>query len=133
MQRKPCLFSGAMWVKDRWDRVIIVMYVDDLLIITESGEAQKRILGTISKRLTVKETGHIWPSFEGGGVIDFLGRTIRRWPHSASLEVGVRANYLESCFSLYSISKGTPSVPDISSLLEKTGTSGTHAGSLREI
>eukprot|EP00439_Symbiodinium_sp_Y106_P077410 s255_g16.t1 len=37
--REPCLFSGAMWVKDRWDRVIIVMYVDDLLIITESGEA----------------------------------------------------------------------------------------------
>ena len=122
--REPCLFSGAMWTEERWSRVVIVMYVDDLLIIAECAEAEKRVLDTIGKRLTVKVTGHILPASKGGGVIDFLGRTIRRWPGSSSIEVGVRANYLESCFEAYSVSKGTSAVPDIASLLDKTGTPG---------
>ena len=122
--REPCLLSGAMWIQERWSRVIIVMYVDDLLIVAECAEAEKRVLDTIGQKLTVKVTGHILPSCEGGGVIDFLGRTIRRWPGSSSLEVGVRANYLDSCFEAYSVSKGTSAVPDIASLLDSTGTPG---------
>ena len=120
--REPCLFSGALWCQGRWGMAVIVMYVDDLLIITENAEVEKLILSTISKKLTVKVTGHILPASEGGGTIDFLGRTIRRWPGSVELEAGVRSNYLESCFEAYAITKGTSSVPDVASLLDKVGT-----------
>ncbi|CAE7265610.1 unnamed protein product [Symbiodinium sp. CCMP2592] len=122
---EPCLFTGWVSTKARGTahggRAIVIAYVDDLLIITDDELVEQAILGAISKRLHVKITGRIFPSSAGGGSLTFLGRCIRRWPNSAVIELSIDKQYLEPCFSAYGITKGSQAVPDVASLLEKSG------------
>ena len=119
--REPCLFAGVVWHKDRSSRVMIVCYVDDLLIITDDQWAEDLVLSAIGKRVTEKVTGRVKTSSQGGGMVEFIGRCIRRWPGQSAVEVGVKSGYLQSCFDAFGIQKGTTSVPDLAGLLEKTG------------
>ena len=119
--REPCLFAGVVWHKDRSSRVMIVCYVDDLLIITDDQWAEDLVLSAIGKRVTVKVTGRVKTSSQGGGMVEFIGRCIRRWPGQSAVEVGVKPEYLQSCFDAFGIQKGTTAVPDLAGLLEKTG------------
>ncbi|CAE6933000.1 unnamed protein product [Symbiodinium sp. CCMP2592] len=124
-EREPCLFTGWVSTKVRetahGGRAIVIAYVDDLLIITDDELVEQAILSAISKRLHVKITGRIFPSSAGGGSLTFLGRCIRRWPGSSVIELSIDKQCLEPCFSAYGITKGSQAVPDVASLLEKSG------------
>ena len=119
--REPCLFTGIVKTKARTGRALVVAYVDDLLVVSEHEELDKAILAAIGKRVTVKVTGHIYPSYAGGGTLSFLGRILRRWPQSQTVELSIDKEYLNPCFESYGITKGSNAVPDIASVLEKPG------------
>ena len=72
----------------------------------------------LSSALKIKKTGEIKPSFEGGGKIRFLGRIIERKPMHKEITLKLDANYLESTFEAYQISKGTDNPPDLRPLLD---------------
>ncbi|CAE7876403.1 ANKRD50 [Symbiodinium sp. KB8] len=101
--------------------VLILMYVDDLLIVSESEAAEMAVREAIGSKLTLKITGTIKPSYAGGGATSFIGRFIRRWPGSSVFEVGIDKEYLQPCFTAYGVQKGSSAVPDISAILDRTG------------
>ena len=69
---------------------MVLCYVDDVLIISNSASVERRIIAAIQQRVPVKITGRIHQHIDGGGSITFIGRTIRRWPGSKAVEVFVR-------------------------------------------
>ena len=113
------MFTGIVKTKARTGRALVVAYVDDLLVVSEHEELEKAILAAIAKRVTVKVTGHIYPSYAGGGTLSFLGRILRRWPQTQTIELSIDKEYLNPCFESYGITKGSNAVPDIASVLEK--------------
>ena len=119
--REPCLFAGRIPIKGSYWQVLILMYVDDLLIVSESEAAEMAVREAIGSKLTLKITGTIKPSYAGGGATSFIGRFIRRWPGSSVFEVGIDKEYLQPCFTAYGVQKGSSAVPDISAILDRTG------------
>ena len=101
----------------------MLVYVDDILIITDDEEIEKKILDAIGKRVTVKVTGQLLPDREGGGQVHFIGRTLRRWAGRRDVEVFVKAGYLDSCFVAYKLERGSGNVPNIATTLELSATS----------
>ena len=126
--REPCLFSGRIAytgseTSQASGRAIVLVYVDDILIITDDEEIEKKILDAIGKRVTVKVTGQLLPDREGGGQVHFIGRTLRRWTGRRDVEVFVKAGYLDSCFVAYKLERGSGNVPNIATTLEHSATS----------
>ena len=121
--REPCLFSGRVECEGENGRALCLVYVDDLLIVCDSGKVENMILNSIRKRVSLKVTGQILPDREGGGTISFIGRTVRRWPHQSSVEVFVKASYLDSCFDAYQVRTRSTTMPNIANTLEQSSSS----------
>ncbi|CAE7512835.1 TY1B-OR, partial [Symbiodinium sp. CCMP2592] len=120
-EREPCLFTG--WLEPEGDcpggRAIVLCYVDDVLVISDSASVERRIIAAIQSRVPVKITGRIHQDINGGGSITFIGRIIRRWPGTSTVEVFVRTDYLVPCWEAYQIKKGSSAFPNIAVLLEE--------------
>ena len=121
---EPCLYAGSVVRPgDPKQRVvgkaILLVYVDDVILVCDTTEAEEVIVAAIESRVPLKVTGRILPSAQGGGEIGFIGRRIRRWPLRSQLEVFVPADYLTSCFEAYGIKSGSSSAPDLAIHLER--------------
>ena len=110
------LFCGYFLNGDHW--IQIVSYVDDLLIFGESMAICKQVYEFFASKLRVKETGRIDSALNGGGRIKFLGREISRKKGSHTIEIAVPDGYLQPCFDLFGISKGSDTPPDFRVILD---------------
>ena len=118
---EPCVYQGSVSKKNQMvGLVALVVYVDDILVISSNVEAEKVIHDAIAKVVPTKTTGVIFPSGEGGGDLTFIGRRIHRKKGDAALYVSVDPEYLRPCFEDYQIKRGTTAAPDVASFLEKS-------------
>ncbi|CAK9010855.1 Ankyrin repeat domain-containing protein 50, partial [Durusdinium trenchii] len=88
--------------------------------------AEALVMQEIGRVVPTKATGLILPSGDGGGTLQFIGRTIERRSGSPDLFVYVEPSYLDSTFESYGIkhsSSSTAAAPDLASHLEKTDAS----------
>ena len=115
-----CVYGGQI-VKDGHELgfCLCVVYVDDILLLSTTKEAEEHVVTTLSSVVPVKTTGEIG---EEGGSLTFIGRVIRRERERDSSEItlGVDPHYLDSTFLDYGVTRGSENVPDISGHLEKT-------------
>ena len=96
---------------------LCVVYVDDILLLSTTKEAEEHVVATLSSVVPVKTTGEIG---EEGGSLTFIGRVIKRERDSSEITLGVDPHYLDSTFLDYGVTRGSENVPDISGHLEKT-------------
>ena len=124
---EPCIHQGAVYQKGKLlGKVVMVVYVDDILLCSSSPEAEALVMQEIGRVVPTKATGLILPSGDGGGTLQFIGRTIERRSGSPDLFVYVEPSYLDSTFESYGIkhsSSSTAAAPDLASHLEKTDAS----------
>ena len=99
--------------------VSLVVYVDDILLVATTKESEEVVIKAISDVVPTKITGSILPSFEGGGSLTFIGRNIHRRSGESALYLSVDPDDLNPSFEDYQIKRGTLSVPDVASHLEK--------------
>ena len=73
---EPCVYGGQIG-KDGHELgfCLCVVYVDDILLLSTSKEAEEHVVVTLSSVVPVKTTGEIG---EEGGPLTFIGRVIRR-------------------------------------------------------
>ena len=84
----PCDFTAP--------GVIMVIYVDDIIIISKDRETGSQVQALFNKHVPTKLTGVLEPSKDGQ--LKFVGRVIRRVEGSNKLLVNVLPGYLDSCF-----------------------------------
>ena len=115
---EPCVYGGQI-VKDGHEIgfCLCVVYVDDILLLSTTKEAEEHVVATLSSVVPVKTTGEIG---EEGGSLTFIGRVIKRERESSEITLGVDPHYLDSTFLDYGVTRGSENVPDISGHLEKT-------------
>ena len=115
---EPCVYGGQI-VKDGHEIgfCLCVVYVDDILLLSTTKEAEEHVVATLSSVVPVKTTGEIE---EEGGSLTFIGRAIKRERDSSEITLGVDPHYLDSTFLDYGVTRGSENVPDISGHLEKT-------------
>ena len=115
---EPCVYGGQI-VKDGHEIgfCLCVVYVDDILLLSTTKEAEEHVVATLSSVVPVKTTGEIG---EEGGSLTFIGRVIKRERDSSEITLGVDPHYLDSTFLDYGVTRGSENVPDISGHLEKT-------------
>ena len=99
---------------------MLLCYVDDLLLCSSTKLAEEKVVSVISGIVPTKTTSQILSSKQGGGVIQFIGRIIERFPQGECLYLSVSPSYLDATFKDYQITSGSRSVPDVSVHLEKT-------------
>ena len=92
-------------------------YVDDILLASSTVEAENFVAETISKVVPTKTTGEV--PIEAGS-LTFIGRTIQRVAYTDEFLLSINPTYLDSTFRDFGIDKGSESVPDVASHLEKT-------------
>ena len=121
---------GGQIVKDGHELgfCLCVVYVDDILLLSTTKEAEEHVVATLSSVVPVKTTGEIG---EEGGSLTFIGRVIKRERDSSEITLGVDPHYLDSTFLDYGVTRGSENVPDISGHLEKTLTTVTFRNSCR--
>ena len=118
---EPCVYQGAVSKNGQMAGIVaLVVYVDDILLVSSNKPSETILIEAISKAVPTKTTGAIFPSDSGGGSLTFIGRQISRRVGEKALFVTVDPDYLQPCFEDYGIKRGTSAVPDISSFLEKT-------------
>ena len=83
------------------------------------GHSEKLVEKTIGKAVPLKETGLVLPAEEGGGALTFIGRRIHRGAADDSLSIGVGRKFLDTTFVEFSVNKGSNTVPDVVSVLER--------------
>ena len=73
---EPCVYGGQI-VKDGHEIgfCLCVVYVDDILLLSTTKEAEEHVVATLSSVVPVKTTGEIG---EEGGSLTFIGRVIKR-------------------------------------------------------
>lgn len=123
---EPCVYSGEVVVKGQFlGLCMVIAYVDDVLIMSSTEKAESLIVKSISTVVPIKRTGSILDSKNGGGELTFIGRRVRRWPGSPSLEMSVDPEYLTSCMNDFQLKKDAVNVaaPDLGPALEKAATS----------
>ena len=91
---------GGQIVKDGHEIgfCLCVVYVDDILLLSTTKEAEEHVVATLSSVVPVKTTGEIG---EEGGSLTFIGRVIKRERDSSEITLGVDPHYLESTFLDY--------------------------------
>ena len=99
---------------------MLLCYVDDLLLCSSTKLAEEKVVSVISGIVPTQTTSQILGAKQGGGVIQFIGRIIERFPHEDCLYLSASPSYLDTTFRDYQIEKGSRSVPDVSIHLEKT-------------
>ena len=117
---EPCCYQGHVYDGDVvLGTVILVVYVDDILMCSSSRSAEEKVVQAISAVVPTKTTGCVLPAGQGGGRLQFIGRTIERTSGCDSVFVSVGVEYLKSTFEEFQVSKGSKAVPDVASHLEK--------------
>ena len=117
---EPCCYQGHVYDGHVvLGTVILVVYVDDILMCSSTREAEEKVVQAISAVVPTKTTGCVLPGDQGGGKLQFIGRTIERTSGCDSVFVSVGVGYLKSTFEEFQVSKGSRSVPDVASHLEK--------------
>ena len=91
----PCVFSG--------EGLLMIIYVDDILVISKDSPVGKRVQDLLNEHVPTKMTGILKP--HKVGQVKFVGRVIRRENGSRQLFVGVTPTYLDSCFSDFGLGK----------------------------
>ena len=89
---EPCLFTGRL----KSGPCCLLVYVDDLLLMTPTVEDAEKIFDAIGKHVDLKRTGLLRTSKAGGGSLRFLGRVIARQKGESSILVSLPPDYLES-------------------------------------
>ena len=118
---EPCIYQGCIRRKGRQvGSAILVAYVDDLLLCSDSDEVEKIVEETIGAVVPLKETGKIKKAAQGGGSLIFIGRHIFRDGHKNDLRLGVDPKFLDAVFKEFNISKGSAAIPDVAAHIEKT-------------
>ena len=103
---EPCVYGGQI-MRDGHDLGfwLAVVYVDDVLLLSTTQEAENHVVDVLSSVVPVKTTGVIGD--EGGSLI-FIGRVIKR-----EKALGVDPHYLDTAFVAYRITRGSDHVPDL--------------------
>ena len=118
---EPCIYQGCIRRKGRQvGSAILIAYVDDLLLCSDSDEVEKIVEETIGAVVPLKETGKIKKAAQGGGSLIFIGRHIFRDGHKNDLRLGVDPKFLDAVFKEFNISKGSAAIPDVAAHIEKT-------------
>ena len=87
---EPCIYQGCIRRKGRQvGSAILIAYVDDLLLCSDSDEVEKIVEETIGAVVPLKETGKIKKAAQGGGSLIFIGRHIFRDGQKNDLRLGV--------------------------------------------
>ena len=102
----PCVFTG--------EGILMVIYVDDILVVSRDETVGKKVWGLFNKQVPTKLTGTLSP--HSAGTLKFVGRVIRREEGEGKLYVGVQPGYLQSCFEEYGLSKIKPTKPTVPNL-----------------
>ena len=117
---EPTLFSGWIKVDSKWEYVLALAYVDDLLIASTSQSGVEFIHKSLSAVLKVKVTGRLHED----GQLEFLGRLIKLDGNNIAL--GVKPEYVRSVFTAFGwtekdLEKVKPSAtaPDIRSIYDE--------------
>ncbi len=119
-ENEPCVYQGSVSKYGSLKGLVsLIVYVDDILLVASSKEAEEVVIDSIKKVVPTKITGSILPSDEGGGALTFIGRQIHRRSGESAIYLSVDPNYLNPSFDDYQIKRGTAAVPDVSSHLEK--------------
>ena len=119
--QEPCVYQGSVSKKGKMvGLVALVVYVDDILVISSNAAAEAVLFEATSKAVPTKVAGTIYPSDSGGGSLTFIGRQVTRRVGDKALYVTVDPSYLEPCFEDYGIKRGSSAAPDVSAFLEKT-------------
>lgn len=114
---EPTVLCGV--TKRSQPGTVILVYVDDLIIGSESPEGIAEVKAALESRVKVKVTGEMTNSTGDGGTLVFLGKTIHRPSHSNELIMRVEPSYLQSVLEEWNI-KPTNVPPDILSEFEKS-------------
>ncbi|MCV6575719.1 MAG: Ty1/Copia family ribonuclease HI, partial [Cohaesibacter sp.] len=118
---EPCIYQGCIQRKGKHiGSAILIAYVDDLLLCSDSDDVEKVVEDTIGAVVPLKETGRIKKAREGGGSLIFIGRHIFRDGHKDDLKLGVDPKFLDTVFKEYNISKSSQAIPDVAAHIEKT-------------
>ena len=120
---EPCIYQGCIRRKGRSiGSAVLIAYVDDLLLCSDSDEVEKVVEETIGAVVPLKETGKIKKAAQGGGALTFVGRHIFRDGHKNKndLKLGVDPKFLDAVFKEFNISKGSAAIPDVAAHIEKT-------------
>ena len=113
---EPCIYHGIV----HGETALLVAYVRDLLLCCQTARrSEKLVEKTIGKAVPLKETGLVLPAEEGGGALTFIGRRIHRGAADDSLSIGVGRKFLDTTFVEFSVNKGSNTVPDVVSVLER--------------
>eukprot|EP00434_Breviolum_minutum_P042543 symbB.v1.2.037870.t1/scaffold5715.1/size24294/1 len=120
-EQEPCAYQGHVFEGSTFlGTVMLLCYVDDLLLCSSTKLAEEKVVSVISGIVPTKTTSQILGAKQGGGMIQFIGCIIERFPHEDCLYLSVSPSYLDTMFRDYQIEKGSRSVPDVSIHLEKT-------------
>ena len=118
---EPCIYQGCIRRKGRQvGSAILIAYVDDLLLCSDSDEVERIVEETIGAVVPLKETGKIKKAAQGGGSLIFIGRHIFRDGQKNDLRLGVDPKFLDAVFKEFNISKGSAAIPDVAAHIEKT-------------
>ena len=118
---EPCIYQGCIRRKGRSiGSAVLIAYVDDLLLCSDSDEVEKVVEETIGPVVPLKETGKIKKAAQGGGALTFIGRHIFRDGHKNDLKLGVDPKFLDAVFKEFNISKGSAAIPDVAAHIERT-------------
>ena len=99
---------------------MLLRYVDDLLRMLIKKLAEEKVVSAISGIVPTKTISQILGARQGGGMIQFIGHIIERFPDDDCLYLSVSPKYVDSTFKELQITKGPKSVPDVSIHLAKT-------------
>ena len=115
---EPCVYGGQI-MRDGHELgfCLAVVYVDDILLLSTTQEAEDHVVDVLSSVVPVKTTGVIG---DEGGSLTFIGRVIKREKDSSEITLGVDPHYLDTTFVAYGITRGSDHVPDIAGHLERT-------------
>ena len=92
---EPCIYQGCIRRKGRQvGSAILIAYVDDLLLCSDSDEVERIVEETIGAVVPLKETGKIKKAAQGGGSLIFIGRHIFRDGQKNDLRLG---SFLMQC------------------------------------
>ena len=113
---EPCVYGGQI-VKDGHELgfCLCVVYVDDILLLSTTKEAEEHVVATLSSVVPVKTTGEIG---EEGGSWTFIGR-VRRERDPSEITLGVDPHYLDSTFLDYGVTRGSENVLTFRDILKK--------------
>ena len=101
---EPCIYQGCIRRKGRSiGSAVLIAYVDDLLLCSDSDEVEKVVEETIGAVVPLKETGKIKKAAQGGGALTFIGRHIFRDGHKNDLKLGVDPKFLDAVFKEFNI------------------------------